>query len=128
MRQQNNELRSKFLFLHRWLGIISGMVVFFVAITGSLYVFEEEARYIFQKKYFYVVAPNQGKKLSMNILLSKLTNDHPNEKITQIRANESANGALIIHTQSDKAISINPYAISSYGCDSCKAFKTWFSA
>lgn len=109
MRQQNDKIRSKFLFLHRWLGIISGTIVFFVAITGSLFVFEEEARDIFQKKYLYVDAPNQGKKLSMDILLSKFSDAHPNEKITQIRANESANGALIIHTQSDKAISINPY-------------------
>lgn len=34
--------KSVIVFLHRWLGLISGLVVFIIAITGALYAFKEE--------------------------------------------------------------------------------------
>jgi uncharacterized iron-regulated membrane protein len=35
-------VRSSFLFVHRWLGFISGLVVFIVSVTGCIFCFQDE--------------------------------------------------------------------------------------
>jgi len=36
------KFKTMILFLHRWIGLFSGLVVFIVSITGAIYVFEKE--------------------------------------------------------------------------------------
>jgi uncharacterized iron-regulated membrane protein len=100
--------------IHLWLGLTSGLVVFVVASTGCLYVFEEEARDIFQKKYFYVdkVLPT---KQSLYQISDAILKSFPDEKITQIRFNAKPEAAYIYHTKSKKAISIDPYTLNILG-------------
>ncbi|MHA4810010.1 PepSY domain-containing protein [Flavitalea flava] len=45
--------RSAILWAHRWLGIVSGLIMLIVALTGCIYVFEQELRDTFQSKYYY---------------------------------------------------------------------------
>jgi uncharacterized iron-regulated membrane protein len=106
-------MKQKILWLHRWLGIISGLVVFVVAITGCLYVFEEECRDIFQHKYFYVTPT--GSKQPLEKISAVVQQQYATEKITQIRFKEAPNAAIIYHTKSKKAISANPYTASIIG-------------
>ncbi|MBS1664137.1 MAG: PepSY domain-containing protein [Bacteroidetes bacterium] len=40
-------LKKKILFIHRWLGFISGLVVFIIGLTGALYAYESELRSFF---------------------------------------------------------------------------------
>jgi uncharacterized iron-regulated membrane protein len=47
-------VKAVLLFLHRWLGIISGLVVFIVSITGCIFVFEEELFRVFHHDIVYV--------------------------------------------------------------------------
>ncbi len=44
--------------LHLWLGLISGIIVFIVSITGCLFVFQQEISNIVYKKVFYVNPPS----------------------------------------------------------------------
>ena len=108
------KLKQIFGQIHLWLGLVSGLVVVVVSLTGCLYVFEEEARDIFQHKYFYVENPVGVRKNLVEI--SKAVKDaFPNEKITQIRFKSNENSAFLYHTKSDKAISINPYTLQIQG-------------
>ena len=45
------KLRKGFLLVHRWVGIITGIVVMVVALTGCIYVFEKELRNVFEKSF-----------------------------------------------------------------------------
>ena len=102
-------------FIHLYLGLVSGGVVFVVSITGCLYVFEEEARDIFQAKYFYVETPiNQARKNLFEIS-DAIKKAYPKEKITQIRFKSDPESAYLYHTKSKKAISINPYTLQVLG-------------
>lgn len=106
--------------IHLWLGLISGLVVVVVAFTGCLYVFEDEARAVFQHKYFYVENPTTERKNLLEI--SKAVKvAFPKEKITQIRFNADANAAFLYHTKSQKAISINPYTLQIQGVRDLKS-------
>ena len=37
-------LKKKIRFLHKWLGLISGLIVFIVSITGCIYCFHDEIK------------------------------------------------------------------------------------
>lgn len=100
--------------IHLWLGLISGLVVVVVSLTGCLYVFEEEARDIFQRKYFYVENPQVQRKNLFEIS-NAVKMAFPKEKITQIRFKSNADAAYQYHTKSKKAISINPYTLQIQG-------------
>lgn len=114
-----NKLRPAFLWVHRWLGLISGIVVFVVALTGTLYVFEEEGRDIFQHKYFYVT-PSAGPKKPLQEISAAVKKVYPKETITQIRFREQADAATVYHTKSEKAISVNPYTLQIVGVRNLK--------
>ncbi|MDZ7897536.1 MAG: PepSY-associated TM helix domain-containing protein [Arcicella sp.] len=104
-----------FDFIHLYLGLVSGVVVFVVSITGCLYVFEEEARDIFQAKYFYVEAPKNQARKNLFEISDAVKKAYPKEKITQIRFDATPESAYLFHTKSKKAISINPYNLQVLG-------------
>ncbi len=52
------------LFLHRWLGLISGLVVLVLSITGAIFVFEKEISHWLRKDVLYVEQVQQ-QRLSM---------------------------------------------------------------
>ncbi|HKZ65229.1 MAG TPA: PepSY-associated TM helix domain-containing protein [Chitinophagaceae bacterium] len=120
------KLRANFLWLHRWLGLISGIVVFIVSISGCLYVFEEEGRDIFQRKYFYVSATDHAERKSLHEITAVVKTQYPKDSITQIRFKEKANAAIIVHTKTEKAISVNPYTLQVIGVRNLKTdFFNW---
>jgi uncharacterized iron-regulated membrane protein len=47
-------IKQALLFLHRWLGIITGIVVVIVSITGAIFVFEEELFQVFHPSLTHV--------------------------------------------------------------------------
>ncbi|CAG5070209.1 hypothetical protein DYBT9623_02949 [Dyadobacter sp. CECT 9623] len=70
--------------LHLWLGIISGLVVFVVALTGSILVFEDELEPVLYPD-FHVVEANAGeRKLPLDHLKSIITYKFPKNKIQRI--------------------------------------------
>lgn len=104
--------------VHRWLGIITGLVVFLVSLSGCIYVFEEELRNTFQSEYLYV-QPNNTRK-PVDELLAHVHAAYPHETITQLRFKEQASAAFIVITQSEKAISLNPYTGNIVGVRNLK--------
>jgi uncharacterized iron-regulated membrane protein len=120
------KLRSSFLWLHRWLGLISGIVVFIVALSGCLYVFEEECRDIFQRKYFYVQVPANAERKPLQQITAVVAKQYPQDTIAQIRFKEKADAAIIYHTKTEKAISVNPYTLQVIGIRNLKTdFFDW---
>jgi uncharacterized iron-regulated membrane protein len=109
------KLRTAFLWAHCWLGLISGIVVFVVSLTGCLYVFEEECRDIFKKKYFHVAVPPAAERKPLQQISALIKQQYPADTITQIRFTEKAGAAIVYHTKTDKAISVNPYTLQVIG-------------
>jgi uncharacterized iron-regulated membrane protein len=94
--------------LHLILGLTSGLVVFIVALTGSIYVFEQEGREIFQHDFYHV--PITGNvRLPFTQMADSIKARFPKEKITSIRFKDDKDAAIIFNSKKDKAISFNPY-------------------
>ena len=93
---------------HRWLGIISGLIVVVVSLTGCIYVFEQEIRNVFQRKYYYV-AESSSPKMELQQLQKIVKAQFQKDSITAIRFEEKKNAAYLFIAKGNKTISVNPY-------------------
>ncbi|MEH6308436.1 PepSY-associated TM helix domain-containing protein [Olivibacter sp. CPCC 100613] len=66
MKQAKTKVKKKgtvkkiVAFLHLWLGLLSGIIVFIVAITGCLFVFQQEISNLVHRDKFYVEVPKNA--------------------------------------------------------------------
>lgn len=100
--------------LHLILGLASGLVVFIVAITGSLYVFEEEGTELFQHDFYHVEHPGNV-RLPFSQMADTVKAHFPKEKTTSIRFKESKDAAIIFYSKKEHAISVDPYTSKIIG-------------
>src|ERR1700744_5532454 len=98
-------IKKKVLFVHRWLGIISGLLVVFIALTGSMLAFEDEGR-DFQEHDYYHIAHPAGQRLSLNQMVDTFKAANPKVKINSIRFKETADAAIVFFTK-DKYVFID---------------------
>ncbi|MDR2273798.1 MAG: PepSY domain-containing protein [Sphingobacterium sp.] len=64
-------IKSSILWLHKWLGICSGIVVFILSITGCIYTFQDELKlWAYPEKYFIDTADVSSSPLPLSTLLS----------------------------------------------------------
>lgn len=90
------------LWLHRWLGIFSGLVVFVVSITGAIFVFEKELFVIFNPglaKVDATGAPKQPLSILMRNAQEVIGENRP---IRVVRIAMSADKAYIFEAQTRK--------------------------
>lgn len=60
--------RSTLSWLHRWLGLVSGVLVFLISVSGAVYVFEKEIFHAVHRDLL-VVEPRQGERHPLSELL-----------------------------------------------------------
>jgi uncharacterized iron-regulated membrane protein len=104
------QFRKTFLFIHRWLGFISGLVVVIVSITGCLFVFQDEiqdALYDYRKvqiQHKPYVLPSQLKQIALK--------QYPNAEtgfVAYYGADRPAMVSLTVPKSGNRYIFINPY-------------------
>lgn len=81
-------LRDFFYRLHLWLGLASGLILFVVCLSGSLYVFRNEARQLAAPEFFNV-ATVQEKRLSADEIVAKVEAARPGKKVGSLTIPES---------------------------------------
>ncbi len=86
-------------FLHLWLGLLSGLVVFLMALSGCAYVFVDELKpIVYHDRYF--VQPEQKAKLPLSQLLAIAQNElGANIDITRIEINNAADRSVVFRSQ-----------------------------
>ncbi|MCF0061648.1 PepSY domain-containing protein [Dyadobacter chenwenxiniae] len=108
--------------LHLWLGISSGLVVFIVALTGSLLVFEDELEPVIDSK-FHIAAIHEGKpRLPLDLLTAKVSDAFPNKKLLRVTIEREADRNVIFGLKNGKkekdilSVAVDPYSgqIASY--------------
>jgi uncharacterized iron-regulated membrane protein len=103
-------VRKIILKLHRWLGLLTGPIVFVVALTGALYAFQEEIQDLSQP-YRFVEVQKQS-FLQPSVLLAKAKVLHPDKKIHAILFDEPGRAAKVIFYQYNayyRITFLNPY-------------------
>ena len=96
-------LKKILSFIHLWGGLVSGIVVMIVAITGCMFVFEQEIRNFTQKEYRFV-EPQNIAKAPLLTLSEVVAKEFPDKKIEQIRVYADASRSTIVKLVDKKAI------------------------
>jgi uncharacterized iron-regulated membrane protein len=95
--------------LHLWLGLISGIIVFIVCITGCIWVFNEEITGILEPN---TIIENQNKPVLPPSQLSKIaTNLFPDKKVSYVtyQQGRAANISVGGRKSGGATIKVNPY-------------------
>ena len=101
--------------LHLWLGVSSGLVVFIVALTGSILVFEEELEPVIYRKFHLVEAPNDPSPLPLDKLRSTVASAYPKQRIARIEVEPHPDRTVIFGLVKGKkekdvfSVAVNPY-------------------
>ncbi|SEK78298.1 PepSY-associated TM helix domain-containing protein [Parapedobacter koreensis] len=77
-------------FLHRWLGLISGLVVFILGITGCIYVLEPDIKNVAYRDRLFI-QPSEGTPLSLTELTRIAQDTMGDIPLVSIQANTAPN-------------------------------------
>lgn len=98
--------------IHLWLGLISGPVVFIIAITGCIYVFQEEIQDITQP-YRFVSVPDENKGLLPPSTIKSIAEEALPGKVAQRIYYEETNRAAFVRFMASDyyyLVYINPFS------------------
>ncbi|HEY4334628.1 MAG TPA: PepSY-associated TM helix domain-containing protein, partial [Puia sp.] len=105
--------KSTFRTLHRWLGLVSGVLIVIVALTGSILTFEEEGRDRLWHDYYHIANPG-AERLPIARLVDTFKVNYPNLKINSIRFKENPDAAFVFFTK-DRYVWMDPYTSTITG-------------
>ena len=88
-------IRRFFYHLHLWLGVVSGLILFVVCLSGSLYVFREEARRLVAPEQFYVEATG-AQRLSADAIVEKVEAAKSGKKVGSLTLPESPTRTALV--------------------------------
>jgi uncharacterized iron-regulated membrane protein len=93
--------------LHLWLGLVSGLIVFFVAITGCILVFEDDIK-LLTRPYLHAEVPANMPLLPPSVLAAAAGKQMPGLKATNIRYIGPGKTAEVSF-RSDSIVYVHPY-------------------
>lgn len=98
-------------FIHKWLGLISGLIVFIVSITGCIFCFHDEIKDITRKEW-RLVEPQNKPFVLPSVLQEKAKEIAPKNKASMV-SYYGKNRSAIVYTYSDtenEYLYFNPYS------------------
>lgn len=97
--------------VHLWLGLISGLVVFIVAITGCIYAFQEEIQDLMQEYRF--VEPGGQALLHPSEIRSRADVALPGKDVHSVQYEETGRAARVTYYLAEEyyyVVYVNPYS------------------
>lgn len=108
----NKTFKKNIGFLHLWLGLASGLIVFIVALTGSILVFEKEID-AFVNPEFYEVSSIGTTKLPVDIYVNAISKQYAITELDRIQTYQDPKRTVIISgtdaDKNDQIFSVDPY-------------------
>lgn len=108
----NKTFKKNIGLLHLWLGLASGLIVFIVALTGSILVFEDEIDEFINPE-FYRVSEIGTKKMTVDFYIKDIQQKYSITEFDRIQTfNDPERTVIITGTDTDKKdqiFSVDPY-------------------
>jgi uncharacterized iron-regulated membrane protein len=101
--------------LHLWLGISSGLVVFIVALTGCILVFEEELEPVINRSFHVVKVPDNAPRLPLDSISNIAQAQFPRNNLTRIIVEKEPDRSVLFGFKQGKkekellTVAMNPY-------------------
>ena len=100
--------------VHLWLGLSSGLILFVVCLSGTVYTFHSEVEQFMEPEKFYVSVPEGQGRLSADALIAKLEADL-NGKVTAIEIPADAAAACKVSVAAAKPAKVVAAAAGGNG-------------
>lgn len=94
--------------VHLWFGLVSGIIVVIVSLTGCILVFEQEIRDLTQP-WLFAEQPANATVLPPSAILEKVSASIPNKAVHSIWYNGAGQTAKVSIEDSDSTVFVNPY-------------------
>ncbi len=110
-------LKKQILWFHKWLGLLSGIIVFIVSITGCIYVFHDELKLqVYPDKYFTNTDSTlNGTPLPLSMLQEKAQLALPKgEKISRVDLFPAKNRTWVFRASKTKENALGHWAYYTY--------------
>lgn len=105
-------IRSILLWLHRWTGVIAGLVVLVIAFTGGALVFERTLdRWMNPRLYPQTAEPERA---PVELALANLRAQHPDMRVMGIRLPRDDRDALVLHA-GNRMVHVDPHTAEILG-------------
>ncbi|MEM1134419.1 MAG: PepSY-associated TM helix domain-containing protein [Bacteroidota bacterium] len=124
----NKKLKKIIGKIHLYLGLISGLIVFIVAITGCFWVFQEEILAIFEEKRIIksenrpFITPSKAKEIALEVL--------PNKQIHGTAYGHKTDALEVIFYEAEpefyQSVYLNPYSGKVLAVKNHRAGFFWF--
>ncbi|NID10180.1 PepSY-associated TM helix domain-containing protein [Fibrivirga algicola] len=95
--------------IHLLLGLGSGAIVVIVALTGCVWAFEEEIRYVTQHEQLFVT-PQSTPRVPVSQVLQTVRRADPTIRVNQIRLFGNPEKAVQVFTKDKHLLTVNPYS------------------
>jgi uncharacterized iron-regulated membrane protein len=110
-------MRKIFYEIHLWLGIICGLIVFIICLSGSIIVFRDEINRFMDPGKYYVCVPTEKQQVPIDQIIVNLETKNPKMFVDYIVIPENANRTMEFYMSSRPMIEeslwacfyINPY-------------------
>ncbi|MEO0558166.1 MAG: PepSY-associated TM helix domain-containing protein [Bacteroidota bacterium] len=106
-------LRTLFLQVHLYLGLITGLVIAVVCFTGAVLVFEEEIEHALNPEFYFVEA--QPQRLPLKEVRTRLETSLPGDTVTSVTVYADPNRSLQFRSTEGARVFANPYTGAHLG-------------
>lgn len=116
--------RKIIFWLHLIAGILGGIIIFIMCVTGALLSFEKDIAEFAERDMRYVAQPANAVKLSVQEVLAKVSEAKPNAKPASIVLSNKPNAAWQVSLGRDGQVFVNPYTgeITGEGATGWRSF------
>lgn len=116
--------RKVLFWLHLVAGLVGGIVIFIMCVTGALLAFEKDIAEYAEREMRYVAPSGNAQKLGAKEILAKVSEAKPNAKPSAIALPNKPNAAWQVSLGRDGQIFVNPYtgAITGEGAGGWRGF------
>jgi uncharacterized iron-regulated membrane protein len=101
--------RNVIFWLHLISGVVGGIVIFIMCVTGALLSFEKDIAEFAEREMRFVTPPENARKLSVQEILAKVSESKPKAKPSAIALPNKPGAAWQVSLGRDGQVFVNPY-------------------
>lgn len=116
--------RKALFWLHLISGVVAGVVIFMMSVTGALLAFEKNIIEYAEREMRVVAAPENAARLSVNEIINRARQAKPEAKPSAITLQNNRNAAALVALGRDGQVFVDPYTgeITGEGAKSTREF------
>lgn len=117
--------RKILFWLHLVAGLVGGIVIFIMCVTGAALSFEKDIAKFAERDMRFVAPPENAPKLSLNEILAKVAEAKPGAKPASVTLSNDPNAAWQVSLGRGQQVFVNPYTGEITG-EGAKGWQSFF--